>query len=547
MIEKKLSKRIKEIMENLVSIKSDTATSEEVKIENYIYNWFSSLSYFKKNKEYFGKFNLKNDHLDRNVIWALVRGQSNETIVFLNHHDAVDVDVYGELSNYACNIEELKNKIIKKNISEKAKADWESGEWIFGRGTCDMKGGAAIQMALLEKYSKKENFKGNLLFISVPDEESLSTGMRDAVSLLNELKDKFDLDYLTLINSEPHQRKDESVGIIFNGSVGKIMPVIYVNGQKTHIGDIFEGLNPILLLSEIIKKIELNPDFSDVEGNEISPPPSWSFARDMKRSYDASIPKSAGGYFSILTMNRTPKKIIDDLRNITQEAFLEVINNMNDSFRIFRKKIGEEEKELTWESNIKLFSELYDQAINDSGDEFIKAYNEKINEVKKDIEDNKINLPESNLVLIQKTLEYIDELSPVVVIAFSPPYYPHVNNNKININNKNIVNLTEKIINFADEKLNKNYEKKNYFMGISDLSYTSLNDSEKVIPYIGPNMPLWENLYKIPFEGMKRLNIPSFIIGPWGKDLHKFEERVHEDSLTKITPTLIEFLINEVF
>ncbi|RCW41711.1 M20/M25/M40 family metallo-hydrolase [Halanaerobium sp. MA284_MarDTE_T2] len=547
MVEKKLSKRIEEIMKKLVSIKSDTSTLEEKDIEDYIYKWFADLNYFKQNKNYFGKFDLKDDHLERSIVWALVKGETNKTIIFLNHHDAVDIDVYGKLSNYACDVETLKNKIINTDISKDTKSDLESDEWFFGRGSCDMKGGAAIQMALLEKYSKKKNFKGNLLFISVPDEESLSAGMRNGVKLLNNLKEKFDLNYLILINSEPHQREESNVGRIFTGSVGKIMPIVYVRGKKTHIGDIFKGLNPILLLSTICKKIELNPKFCDVVGDEISPPPSWSFARDRKRSYDASIPQSAGGYFSILTMNRTPKEILEDLKNIIQESFVEIINDMNEKYKMFGKKVNKEMKKLPWESKVKSFSELYKKAVNDYGNEFIEKYDKTINKVKEDIKNDKINLPESNFILIETTLEFIDDLSPMVVIAFSPPYYPHVNNQNLKIKNKDIENLSDKIINYADKSLNKRYEKKNYFMGISDLSYTALDDEDDVIPYIGPNMPLWNKLYRVPFKEMKKLNIPSFIIGPWGKNLHKFAERVHKESLTKTTPVLIEFVINELF
>lgn len=544
--EDNLSKRIEEIMMELVSVKSDTGTSEEREIEKYIYQWFKNLEYFKHNSDYFGKYSLKDDYLNRSVVWALVKGNGKNTVVFLHHHDAVDVYDYGVLSDYACNPKVLNEKIGSMPISEEVRYDLESGEWIFGRGTCDMKGGAAIQMALMEKYSKDENFQGNILLLSVPDEESLSAGMRGGAELLKELKDRFSLDYTALINSEPHQRDHRDTGIIYEGSVGKTMPVVYVRGKKTHIGDIFQGFNAVVLLSEIVKRTELNPYLSDVVGNEVSPPPSWSFARDGKESYDASIPPSAGGYFSILTMTRTPKDILEQLKNISQDAFESVIKEMNEKYKVFREKAGKKAEKLPWKSNVKTFAEIYEEAIKDSGNKFIDDFNKTVKKLKEDIKDNKINIPESNFVLIKKVLEYINDLSPVVVIAFSPPYYPHIANLNIE-GTDSTIKLTEKLNNFAKDNFNESYEKRNYFMGISDLSYAALNDSDEVIPYIGPNMPLWEKLYTVPFEAMKELSLPSFIIGPWGKDLHKFTERVHRRDLIEKAPAVIEFALKELF
>ena len=58
-----------------------------------------------------------------------------------------------------------------------------------------MKGGGAIHLALLEEYCQEQNFQGNVLILAVPDEENLSSGMRGALHLMDELHDKYALDY----------------------------------------------------------------------------------------------------------------------------------------------------------------------------------------------------------------------------------------------------------------------------------------------------------------------------------------------------------------
>ena len=152
-------------------------------------------------------------------------------------------------------------KAEKMQLPSLAKEDLFSDKWIFGRGVSDMKGGGSIQLSLIEEYSKDSNFKGNIVLISVPDEENLSAGMRGAALHLKSLKDKYDLEYKLMLNSEPHERGDDLRPTLYDGSIGKIMPVVYVRGKLAHVGQVYSGLNPINLLSEIIRRTELNPNF----------------------------------------------------------------------------------------------------------------------------------------------------------------------------------------------------------------------------------------------------------------------------------------------
>lgn len=146
--------------------------------------------------------------------------------------------------------------------------------------------------------------------------------------------------------------------------------------------------------------------------------------------------------------------------------------------------------------------------------------------------------------MISVTVDYIKDKSPKAVIAFSPPYYPHISNLDFENLPIAIKELGENIIQFAKNDLNQDYAIKCYFMGISDLSYLALNKSESVIPYISPNMPHWGESYSIPFEDLKEISVPIMNIGPWGKDYHKFTERVFKDDLYIYTPELTKFTID---
>ncbi|MBW9154167.1 M20/M25/M40 family metallo-hydrolase [Clostridium estertheticum] len=539
-------KKIKYTLEELISIQSDTGTSLEKDVEKYLYDWLQKLDYFKSNTNNSGSYPLKNDSLERAVVWGLVKGVGRKTVILLNHHDVVDAYDYQTLKTYAYQPTLLREMLKNVELAKDVEEDLISGEWIFARGAADMKAGIAIQLSIIEEFSKQQNFNGNILFISVADEESLSLGMRSSAELLKKIKNKFDLEYTILIDSEPHQKTENNEGVFYTGSVGKLMPVVYVRGKKTHIGDIFQGFNPLLLLSQIASETELNSDFSDVVENEVSPPPSWNYFRDGKKCYDASIPDSAGGYFSVLTLKRTPKIILEQLLEISKQTFENVICKMNKSYSNYLNKKNEDEHKLPWKTNVKTFSQIYNDAIEQSGEKFLLDYNLTIDKLKIDIKNNIISMPESNMALIGKTLEYIADKTPMVVIAFSPPYYPHISINDFKELDNNVSDIGNAVVRIAREVCYETYNKRNYFMGISDMSYAALNESENVIPHIEFNMPLWKNMYDIPFETIKQLNIPSINIGPYGKDLHKFTERVFTLDVIRQTPRLINGVIEYV-
>jgi arginine utilization protein RocB len=137
----------------------------------------------------------------------------------------------------------------------------------------------------------------------------------------------------------------------------------------------------------------------------------------------------------------------------------------------------------------------------------------------------------------------------MVVIALSPPYYPAIHNDDFPMLPESVGNLTDHLVRFAASRWQESYSITNYMMGLTDCSYAALQNSENIVPVIGPNMPLWQKTYDVPFAEMEALSLPIINIGPWGKDHHKFTERVFKPDLYERTPALlecaIEFLLKE--
>lgn len=551
-------RRIEVIFEQLVKMPSDTGTKKERDIEELLLKIISEMAYFKEIGIYAqdkGFYPIEGDALERGIVWAMVKGESSKTVVLMHHHDVVDVSDYRELAPFAYDMEIIKEKLkTKEGLPKEVEEDLLSDEWLFGRGTADMKAGAAIQLAVLEDYSQQKIRPYNLLLLSVPDEENMSVGMRQGVKLLKSLKDKYHLSYELLINSEPHEREEKTCGTLYTGSVGKLMPVIYTRGVSTHIGKIYSGFNPILVAEKIASKLELNTDFCDVVNGEVTPPPSMVYLRDRKMEYNVSTPQSIGMYFSLLLLTSGVEEVLFKLKRLSEEALEEAVHQVERSYENYYDLLHKDKVEQGYEeaiehaspifirgskdsikSNVKSFGEIYALANKMQGEVFICEYQTYLKDIKIQIEEGELSLPESTFLLIEKVLSYIPSKDPIVIIAFAPPFYPSVQ-----YDNSELVN---RLSHFAKENWHETYIEKKYFMGISDMSYVGQVSNHKTAESLKENMPQWQGIYEISFEAINEIAMPMINIGPWGKDLHQYSERVYKKDVFEQIPRLLSHLL----
>ena len=318
-----IEKDIKDLLYEYMKVESFSFSAGERLAEPFLKEFFATVPYFKEHPELCGAYEIQGDPLGRKVMFGMVRGRGNKAVVLIHHYDVVGIEDFKLLKDFAFSPDELEKKLleVKDSLPADARDDLESGNWLFGRGGCDMKAGGSIQWTLLKRYSELDDFEGNVIVVAVPDEENMSAGMRGAVRLLADLKDKYDLDYRMMINSEPQQRKTADEGIFSEGTVGKIMPFVYVRGYLSHVGKVFEGFSPVNLMSEIVRRTELNMDFTDAVGDECSPPPVWLYLKDSKTVYDVSMPLSMAGCISVLTRCLTNCTIVSTASQLWQNLW----------------------------------------------------------------------------------------------------------------------------------------------------------------------------------------------------------------------------------
>jgi len=513
-----MKEKILKLLTEMVAINSRTNTEQERQIEDYLYGVLCGLDYFKENGTHFGQIALPGDSCGRRIVYGLVKGKSNKTVVLMNHHDVVGTEVYGALEPYAFNVSELEKKMRTELLDEDTHKDLVSGEWLFGRGSCDMKGGIAVQLALLEEYSQ-EPAAGNLLFVSVPDEESFSAGMRGALWLFEEFKKDWGLNYKLLINCEPNE-KIGNEQVVSVGSVGKLLPVVLVQGKAVQIGSYYEGINPILLLSEIVCATEGDENLVEICGNEATVPPVWNFMRDLKESYDFSLPQRAVGYCNILTFYKTPADIM--------QLFLEKCQSVVSGMQLRRKN--------KVDIRIMPYSELLTLARKKAG--FSNFFTKLHCDIEEAVHVQGADYPSVTIQMMQEVLNFANLAEPVIIVAFAPPYYPATNS--IKLAGASFQRVMQTISNSLPVIF------KQYFLGVSDCSYCGV-DSPIAGDYYAINTPVWGSLYSFDIGALNRIKIPFVLLGPWGKSLHQKTERVNVVSLTEVLPPLLKNVIKDVW
>jgi arginine utilization protein RocB len=525
------------LLSKLVEHPSITGSGQEVSMAEFIKLQLQQLSYFQENPDLLQLHPISDGRL---FLTAIVKQKEvSETVILLSHFDVVEVEDYGGWKNLAFRPQELTN-VFKENkhlFPPSIQKDIESGDWLFGRGSMDMKAGLALQMSMIERAVNGQ-IDGNLLLLTVPDEEANSAGMIGAVPKLVELAEKYNLLYKACLNSEPMFSKypgDQNF-YMYTGSIGKCLPGFFCYGKETHVGEPFSGLNANLMVSEISKVLELNSDFCEQVEEETTPPPTNLMQKDLKMEYSVQIPHSAVTIFNVLSMQRSMDKMTELLFKQMKKAAKNIEKHYLKRVEEYRKL--EDFKAPTINVNIFTYEQLYDLAVGRFGKEEIDRRQNYLMANRYDQGDRDFSTK-----LVQDLAFLCKEYAPMIVLFYSPPFYPAV----LSSGEAVIASTRDELIKYANVTYNLDIKPLHYFSGLSDLSFIGLQETKEQLQSLLSNMPLFERGYELPLNDLAALNVPVLNVGPFGRDAHQWTERLHVPISFEVFPDLIYFTIKKLF
>ncbi len=423
------------------------------------------------------------DPFERDSVLALVRrpGGSRRTVLLTGHYDTVSTANYGpELEPLACDPEALLPALIgalrASGASPEALRDFDSGEFLPGRGLLDMKGGLAAGLAVLRRFAEAGS-AGSVLFAAVPDEEVASRGMRSLVRQLPEIcrKEEIEIDLAINLDAEVDSGDGSMGRAIFLGSVGKMLPVVAFVGRPTHAGAPFDGVNPALLMAEFIRLVEANPEAGDPPSALPPPaPPTVLYARETRTHYDVTTPSAAYCAVNVLTHTQSQEQVLARFRGFAAETLRIALERLH-------ARAG---SRLPFAAQVMTINELQarcgEPATGDSVESCAAAMIELA--AKAGIE------------------------GPAAIVGFAPPYYPRAEWNPADARQFEAIET-------ARRSMGIDVCTRPYFPGISDMSF--LNPADGAVRY------------------------PAVNIGPWGRDYHQRLERIHTQYAFEILPELL--------
>jgi len=522
--------KLRALLTELVSWKSMTFSEGERQFPMKLQAKLQGLEYFQQHPEYLSLYDADQR---RKFLTALYKHpDSKETICLISHFDTVNTEEYGVLEPLATQPEELTKLLQEKQqeLPEDILKDLESGEYLFGRGTMDMKMGLAMHMRLIEKASV-ENWPINLLLLTVPDEEVNSAGMRHAIPVLLKLEQKYQFTYKLFLNSEPSFRQEptDPSHYLYTGSIGKLLAAALFYGKETHAGEPLSGMTSPYIASFMTREMEWNGLFQEIVMGEKTPLPVTLQQTDLRLLYSTQTPYRSSALYNIFLMKRSAAEAFKLFEEVATTA-AEKCNNAYDQIckRNDVKPIG----------NVRVirYQDLISYATTKLGEDYIQ-------EVKADIHFHETwDDREKSLRLTDKLMIQCQELAPAIIILLAPPFYPAVNSS----GNELIEKCTSFVSKLAMEKFNLPIKRVHYLNGICDLSYVSYAGTSDGFGIFEENTPVWGDSYTLPFEEMQKLSAPVLNVGPFGHDAHKRTERLHIKNAFEQFPVIMEGLIHMI-
>ena len=258
---------------------------------------------------------------------------------------------------------------------------------------------------------------------------------------------------------------------------------------------------------------------------------------------DAASPELASIRRHIRATAARVRDILNKLRRICTEAFETQVEKLNSEYQQYKTmNKAEVMDKIYYEPCVKTFVELCDELRKTHGEEFDKFYSDARTKAVARVNSGESNFPSATVEMMEAVLDYSGIQYPLVLLGFAPPYYPPTHSNLV----KGKEGYGTKAYEFAKKMSEDDFGQKlgyeNFFMGISDLSYSAITSPFDYEKY-SDNTPLWGDSYNMDFEAMEKIAIPGIIYGPIGVNYHQYSERVNKESLLKVMPETTKALI----
>ncbi len=541
------AERVRQLSYQMVRWPSETGTAGEAEFAPKLVELLRKIPYFQANPDDIAVIDSHGSPMTQNVV-AVVRGKGRKALAFAGHYDVVETGNYRDLKHLAFEPDALLEALLADLTSRtlapneaKALSDFQTGDFIPGRGMLDMKSGVAAGIAVLEHFATKQDREGNLLLFVTPDEERGSRGMRSLRDALPALMQRWNLDIVAGVNLDAtsDQGNGSEGRAIYRGTIGKQLPFAFVVGKPSHAGYPFEGISAHLIASEIMRAVEANADLSDTDGNEVSPPPICLEARDFRGGYEVTTPERTWIAFNWLAHSRSPDALFQHFQSIVSDALHRAIGHFNAHAQTYAKLLGTEQSASDHEGRVMTVAELRAEVVRIGGDAALKRIEEL--EQKLSVHDNPLLLTRE---LVDRMVVEARITGPTVIIGFGSLVYPHVHMGNETALEREFSAALDAARLTIEQRFSTTIKYRDTFAGISDMSFFGYKPDAADSLVVSENTPALQFIDQVSPDA---LTYPVVNIGPWGREYHQRLERVYAPYAFDTLPRFLNEIAEAIF
>lgn len=290
------------------------------------------------------------------------------------------------------------------------------------------------------------------------------------------------------------------------------------------------------MTSFLSQELELNEAFIEKVDDEVTPPPVSLMQRDLKEAYSVQTPDAAIAMYNVLFLQQSFKEINEKLLTGARSAAGNIKNYVQQKSDHFAS-VAEDFTMPDFRINVMMYEDLYREAVKRHGEEEVTR-RQNLLVSQRDQGDR-----DFSTTLVQELAAMCKDLAPMIVLFYSPPFYPAVSS----FSDPYIKHVMKHVKNYTHANYKLDLTVAEFFTGLSDLSFVGPVSSKSKLQQLTANMPLQNNGFSFPEDVMEQLTMPILNIGPLGKDPHQWTERLALTYSFEYLPSILTEAIHRLF
>ena len=308
------------------------------------------------------------------------------------------------------------------------------------------------------------------------------------------------------------------------------MPCVYIHGCETHVGQCFEGFDASVAAAEVVRRINYNTGLCDGYRGEYTLPPSVLKLADLKPAYNVQTAQEAWTYFNYFVHAASVADILAALKGIVKDSMDEIAGRIDAEAEKYAKLAQQPVVPPNFQPEVMSYDELVAavrekraaaEAKETALDDELAAMAHKLRAKGRD-------LREISLAIVRELVRELHPTRPLAILFFAAPYCPANTLRQEVAGEKKLYDQLESLVSSFGEETGEQYKILQFFPSLSDSSYLKIDDTPESVATLYQNLPGGKTVSPVPTERIRSLSIPAVDFGCYGKDAHKWTERMYK-------------------